>query len=193
MTHYAENKWDLRIHLKQRRASISLERKREAAQLLLESFLPSLSTFNTVLSFHSLPQEINTSFLNGELAKEKRLLLPKITGDSLLIYQVCNIDSELEINSWNLWEPNPKLCPLIEPETMDCILVPGLGFDKKGTRIGYGKGHYDRLLGPFRKSLSQGRAAPKIKLIGLGFKEQLIEDGLPFEAHDVALDELVLL
>ena len=174
---------ELRSILKARRAAISVERRIEAAQMLVGSFLPVRS--RPFSRFHALSDEIDTLPLNTQLAKEKRLLLPKISGDSLLIYRVNDPLKELEQNAWHLWEPNPHLCRRVELAQIDCILVPGLGFDLKKHRIGYGKGHYDRFL----RQIDHTR----LKKLGLGFKEQLVEEGLPCEAHDITLDELLLL
>ncbi len=62
---------------------------------------------------------------------------------------------------------------------LDVILVPGLAFDHEGNRLGYGKGHYDRLL----KSLSGLK-------IGLAFKEQILDE-LPHATHDVPMDIII--
>ncbi len=183
MTLSIEKKQDLRVLLKARRAAISVERRKEAAQMLVASFLPR--PFKAILSFHALSEEIDTLPLNTHLAKEKRLFLPKISGDSLLIYQVNDPLKELEQNAWHLWEPNPLLCRQVELDQIDCALVPGLGFDSQRQRIGYGKGHYDKLLGQMGHT--------RLKKLGLGFKEQFVEEGLPCEAHDIALDEVLLL
>ena len=62
---------------------------------------------------------------------------------------------------------------------MDLIVVPGLAFDTRGHRIGYGKGHYDKLL-----------KSTKGYKVGLAFAEQVIET-VPDEAHDVPLDLII--
>ena len=71
-----------------------------------------------------------------------------------------------------------ELAPIVEP---DVILVPLLGFDKHGTRLGYGGGYYDRTL---------SRLAKKPRLIGLAFSLQEF-DHIPRDSHDVPLDALV--
>ena len=63
--------------------------------------------------------------------------------------------------------------------TLDAVLVLGLGFDRRGYRLGYGSGYFDRFLA--------GRPFPAI---GLAFAAQL-EDELPAEAHDIAMTAIV--
>ncbi len=162
-------------------------RKEEAAALIIAQILPLLKPFKAVLSFHPMPGEIDMTELNLCLATENRLLLSRITEENTLsIHSVTEIGKELQPNIWGLLEPDPSLCCEIDMAKIDCILVPGLGFDHRGHRIGYGKGHYDRFLGKIK---AQG-FSPKV--IGLGFKEQLVEEGVPNEDHDIALDGIFL-
>jgi 5-formyltetrahydrofolate cyclo-ligase len=185
MTPCVSDKKELRLLLKSRRAAISAERRGYAAEWLLSALLPKLARYKNILSFHSLPEEIDSSLLNAKLAQGKRLLLPRVAGEGLLIYRVNDLQNELQLSPLGIWEPSPELCTSVDLEVIDCILVPGLGFNKLNQRIGYGKGHYDRLLYK-AKELS---ISPKI--IGIGFKEQLVEE-LPCEPHDMPLDELIL-
>ncbi len=69
----------------------------------------------------------------------------------------------------------------VAPEAFDVIVVPGVAFDPAGNRLGYGKGFYDRFL---------AQCAPECVFIGLAYDFQL-EDKLPREAHDIALDYVV--
>ena len=69
----------------------------------------------------------------------------------------------------------------VEPAAIDVCLVPGLGFDAVGYRVGYGAGLYDRWL---------PRLAPGCAVIGVAFAAQVV-DALPHEAHDVRVSALV--
>ena len=84
-------------------------------------------------------------------------------------------------------EPGPfgimqpkKRAPVVDP---DLILVPLVAADRWGTRLGRGKGHYDAALARLRK----GGA----RLVGIGWPDQLIEDRIPADEWDVALDGFV--
>lgn len=70
------------------------------------------------------------------------------------------------------------LAPVVEPDVM---LMPLLGFDRHGTRLGYGGGYYDRTL---------ARLSKKPRLIGFAFALQEF-DQIPRQAHDVPLDAVV--
>jgi len=74
---------------------------------------------------------------------------------------------------------NPRELRSAAPGDWDLVIVPLLAFDRRGYRLGYGKGYYDRLL-----------AASPVTTIGVAFAAQEI-DALPAEAHDIALDWVI--
>ncbi len=70
-----------------------------------------------------------------------------------------------------------RSAPVVEP---DLIFVPLIAVDHRGTRLGRGKGHYDRALGRLKKSHA--------RLIGVGWASQLLADTIPADEWDVPLD-----
>ena len=76
-------------------------------------------------------------------------------------------------------------CPDGEPQplsSVDCVLVPALGFDPEGNRLGRGKGYYDRALGTLNSTPIR---------IGVGFSDQIVEEGLNPLPHDVQMHLVV--
>ena len=73
--------------------------------------------------------------------------------------------------------PNPEL--ILPPHALDVILIPGIAFDRRGHRIGSGKGYYDRFL-----------TRTQAVRIGLAYDFQVI-DRVPAEPHDVKMDWIV--
>lgn len=180
------NKQETRQELVSIRKNLSPMRRLEAKEALSCQLYARLTPYRSILSFCSLPQEIDTSALNQLLASEGRLLLPKIQGEALDLFHVTHIAAQLAPSSWNVVEPIPEACTLRSLETVDCVLVPALGFDTAHRRIGYGKGYYDRLIAGAKEALLP------IRFIGIGFKEQQRTEALPFEPHDKAVDEIFL-
>jgi 5-formyltetrahydrofolate cyclo-ligase len=165
----------------QKRKEIPEARRLEAAAAALDALDALLKKPSIIVSFASMRQEINLWPFNDLLVKQQRLALPKIVGDELQLFTVTNFDDDLELSPWNILEPNLKKCRPIAFKNISCILVPALAYDPLHMRLGYGKGHYDRLL----------KHIPQPKL-GVGFKEQLSLQPLPIEDHDRRLDELHL-
>ena len=69
----------------------------------------------------------------------------------------------------------------VSVEELDLIMVPGVGFDSRGARMGHGKGYYDKLLEHARKDTP---------LIALAFECQMFED-IPVAEHDVFMDMVI--
>jgi len=152
---------------------------RKLASLAACHFLIEQLTHSSfkVLSFASKPFEINLWPLNRFLAKEKRLLLPRVNTDQLEIYEVNDLN-HLRLSSFGIQEPSPSSCLLTQDPGL-LILVPGLGFTDEYIRIGHGKGFYDKFLKKF----------PQISKWGVGFQEQKCIT-IPIEEHDVSLDKV---
>ena len=94
-----------------------------------------------------------------------------------MIYRAYKSGDMLEQRPFGLLEPNP-------PKSQKCnrrwCLTPLLAFDRKGNRLGYGKGHYDR-------ALERLRANGRVFVCGLAFMGQEVDE-VPAEPHDIPLD-----
>jgi len=86
---------------------------------------------------------------------------------------------------WGVPEPDPRETELMDESLeLDAIVVPGMGFDRSGGRLGYGGGYYDRLY-------AERRADGNALWIGFAYAAQLVPEGLlPIEEHDLRLDGL---
>jgi len=164
------------------RRSLSRKRRQQAETLAADALQWLVQGSYPVLSFASFSSEISLWAVNGWLAQQGRLLLPKMTGEGLEIFSITDIKRDLQLSPLGILEPNPELCRLIAREAIRLVFVPGVAFDCKQERLGYGKGCYDRFL-----SLS-----PLAHRMGVGFKEQLFEGDLPTASHDCKLDALHL-
>ena len=87
----------------------------------------------------------------------------------------------LEKNRFGVLEPRMRKFP-VSPGKIDMVLVPMLGFDRHGHRLGYGKGYYDRFLSQVR---------PDCPKIGVCPELGHLKTDLPVEPHDVALDFVI--
>ena len=104
------------------------------------------------------------------------IALPRVNEDDTLEFLLWEPGEPLIAGRFGLMEPS-KDAPLAEPSL---VLVPLLGFDAKGNRLGYGKGHYDRALAKLR---TKGRTFA----CAIAYKAQMVDD-LPAESHDEQLD-----
>ena len=144
--------------------------------------LPAVRSARVVHTFiGALPGEVETRALAEALLREgKRVVCPRVLFGKAELehYEVGALDELIE-SGMGLWEPDPDRCRPVPVAELDVVLTPGLAFDRRGQRLGLGRGYYDRLL-------ASSRATP----VGLGFGVQLVAE-VPRESHDQALDWIV--
>lgn len=178
-------KAEIRAAALARRDALDPALRREYSRLILDRVL-TMDEFRraqTVLAYSNFGSELETGpFVLAALDARKRLLLPRINraADRLEIYQVKDLATELVDGVWGIREPHAELCDLCEAEEIDFVLVPGAAFDRRGGRIGYGRGYYDKLLASCRP----GRSVA-------GAFEAQVADSVPMEGHDVRVNALV--
>ena len=108
--------------------------------------------------------------------------MPYVINDDLKLHVSELKDfNELEPKTFEILEPKEPYTREFNPDKLDLVIVPGIVFDKKGHRIGYGYGYYDRFLKLLGKN---------VKKIGFAFEFQLV-DKIPEEQHDVPMDVVI--
>ena len=163
------------------RAAIPPERRRRQAELLHERLLalPEMRDAGSVLLFYSFGSEVETAPLATRLhADGKRLLLPYLDPSGMEAAEVMP-DDRLEPSGYGPKEPGRRVA--VDPASVDVVVTPGLAFDRRGHRLGYGGGHYDRYL----RRMSHGALR-----VGIGFSEQVV-DRIPEEPTDEPVDVVV--
>ncbi len=136
-----------------------------------------------ILAYAALPAEVQTQgFIEKALRLQKTVYLPRIHGKTgkMAIYQIKNWSNDLRKGTYGILEPKALPSRKGKVSSLDLIVVPGLGFDRKGRRLGRGGGFYDRFLAK----------AKHVKKIGLAFREQLLRE-IPAEANDIRMDKVI--
>ncbi|MDR0770515.1 MAG: 5-formyltetrahydrofolate cyclo-ligase [Burkholderiales bacterium] len=148
--------------------------------------LPSFAAARAVLLFHPFGSEWAAALLVQEaLRSGKTVVLPRVirTQENLrqmVLQTVENIDRDTAPGLWGIREPLPER-PLVSPETIDWVLVPGVAFTPHGDRLGYGAGFYDRLL---------PQIPARVPRIAGAFDAQIV-DVLPTDAYDCPVDAVL--
>ena len=181
MTNITEEKKALRAHFKNLRAGLDTK---ELSRRICENALSfeALSNARTVLLYASKGSEADITSLLPVLTKMgKTVGFPRcIDSENMVFHKVSDI-SELTKGYFGLREPDPAL-PIIKKEDTGkdtLCLVPALAFDRRGYRLGYGGGYYDRFLSGF-----SGKTA------GITFNGCLT-DFIPADAHDIKTDYII--
>lgn len=159
------NKQELRIKYKNLRAQLDPEEREQwsiaLANQLLKIDIWKGSYYHIFLPIERLG-EVNTTPLMSILGgKDKNILLPKSDFLNHTMQSILLTDSTmLSVNSYGIAEPEDGI--VIEPSMIDVVFIPLLAFDRKGNRLGYGKGFYDRFLATCR---------PDVIKVGLSYFE----------------------
>ncbi|GAB2635083.1 5-formyltetrahydrofolate cyclo-ligase [Emticicia sediminis] len=112
--------------------------------------------------------EIDTWLIINTLQKDfaTDIVIPKSHEDGSMSHYLLTKDTVFEENKWKIPEPSSVGSPQSSVFNIDLVLIPLLCFDKKGYRVGYGKGYYDRFLAECR---------PDVMKIGLSIFEPVDE------------------
>jgi 5-formyltetrahydrofolate cyclo-ligase len=171
----------LREEMHRLREAIPAQERERLAGMIEQSLfaLPEIATARTILLFYSFGSEVATAGMAERVVSEgKRLLLPYLEGQVMEAAEVRRSD-ELVPTGYGPKEPVRRLP--VNPEVVDLVITPGLAFDRRGHRLGYGAGYYDLYL---------SRLDPRAVLIGVAFSVQVV-DRVPAGPKDVAVDLLV--
>lgn len=152
----------------------------EAARLLFAE--PEYQRAEILMIYLALPSEADTTPIVLQAWKDiKRVLAPQVSWESkkMIPVEINNLDTDIASTPYGLWQPI-RGTP-IPIELIDLVIVPGMGFDGDGNRLGRGRGFYDRFL-----------ARPQFKgvICGLGHEDQFV-DAIPSRKHDQKVHMLV--
>lgn len=162
--------------------------KDELSRRIVGAFmsLPEYATAETVMFYIDVRSEVRTrQDLEHALESGKTIVVPWCNADGELELFRLDAMDELEIGMYKILEPRAALRGLAEKqvnvESLDLIMVPGVAFDRRGARMGHGKGYYDKLLQHARNNTP---------LIALAFECQLFDE-IPVADHDIFMDKLI--
>ena len=177
----------LSIHKKQARKTASTHRtiihktlKTSAGRQLADNGLGFLgeSEGRTVSGFHPYLSEICVlELLEKSTQQGWEICLPVVVGpDQPLEFRQWGPGDETKAGAWGILEPLES-AQVVQP---DVLLVPLLAFDKRGYRLGYGGGFYDR-------SIEQLKQQKSVIVVGASYSGQMVDE-VPTQPHDQKLD-----
>ncbi len=181
MTDVAARKAALRTEALARRATLDEPaRKQVADQLVATIDALALAPGAVVSGFVPVRGEIDPMpLLEALSARGHPLALPAVVGPTELVFRRWRPGEALEAAGFGLRHPPPE-AGLVDP---DVLLVPLAAFDRRGHRIGYGRGYYDR-------ALARLDAIGRRRAIGVAFAVQEVP-AVPDEPHDRRLDAVL--
>ena len=179
----------LRTLVLQRRDALDPAVRQAASRRIVEAVFAraAFRGARSVMAYASFGSEVDTTLLCETVLREgKVLLLPRVdkARDAIRVYEVRDLAGDLEANRWGIREPRAEVCPEVAAAELDFVFVPGVAFDARGGRLGYGKAYYDRLLA----ASTQAGGSPT--LVAGAFAVQVVDE-VPMEPHDVRIPLIV--
>lgn len=166
------------------RRDLSDEQVKDMSEVIINKLkkIPVYKTSKTIMVYLSFGNEVDSSeiikdcFENG-----KRVVLPFCdnTDMSITPTEIKDLDIDLVEDSIGYIQPNKESLDPVDLSEIDLIIVPGISFDRKGYRVGFGAGYYDRFL---------GKVNFEIPTIGLAYDFQIIESLIEMEDYDIPVD-----
>ncbi|MBA4336848.1 5-formyltetrahydrofolate cyclo-ligase [bacterium] len=174
-------KADLRDKIGTKRRNISPAQKTKFDDQIYKNIIgmTEWKKAKNIFIYISTKEEVSTIKLIEDCFGKKKIIIPKSHAkfNTLTLHEIKSFDDTSK-GKYSILEPLPHT-KIIDPKDVDLAIIPGVVFDKKGHRIGYGKAYYD--------GLSVHLKCPKI---GLAYEVQIV-DNIPAQEHDVPVNQIV--
>ena len=179
------DKVQIREMISEKKRNMAGEEICRLSEELTETFcsLEEFRSADCLFAYCSFNQEVRTgTIIKTALEAGKRVAVPKVLGDRLE-FRYIRSEQDLELSPLGIPEPKDGLEIADGREEIILMLTPGLAFDRRGARIGYGKGLYDRYLSE--------HAGEQITMIALCYDFQLL-DYIETEPFDKTVDRVLI-
>ena len=175
----------LRVEALRKRDSIPPRARSELSRRIVDHAVNwiEVNRADAVLIYLSMRSEVETGDLLDYLLTQNKIALAPvmcIKHRILTPHRIMDAEKDLVLHPYGMYQPNKETCPPFPLNQIDLIFVPGVAFDQKGYRIGYGAGFYDRFL----------RQCPQAVWIGLAYEAQIVTDTYP-QTWDVPLHQIL--
>ncbi|SMO34498.1 5-formyltetrahydrofolate cyclo-ligase [Gracilimonas mengyeensis] len=180
-----KRKEELREEVLTRRSKLSEEEWQAKSEKIIQHFFSDdlydmAKVVHCYVSMNERNEVCTDALITKMLEAGKRVVVPVTNFSNVLLHHI-EIDSldDLKSNKWGIREPDAEEEEEVPVEELDVVIIPMAAADRKGNRLGYGKGFYDRFL-----------AKTNARKIGFVFKEFLFDE-IPVEEYDVKLDVII--
>lgn len=178
-----EEKKYLRKRLLAQRAELSSALSVKWSQWAQMHFLGSqcYRASKKIALYAAKDREVDTRMIFDRAQAEKKIIaFPRIIGKGEMVFLKVESYEKMIPNQYGILEPRPDW-EEIRIEELELILVPGVAFDRRGYRLGFGGGYYDRVL---------ARLKPEVLSCGFAYSFQVLPS-LPVDRHDQKVKRLI--
>ena len=180
----AEARTALRKMLRAQRAAVPAAQRIAAAQALVAQLeqVPEFMTDRRIGGYWAIDGELPLMALMGGIrARDQQYCLPVVGADRQLRFAPWRAGEAIAANRYGIPEPSCAPADLLVPTELDVVLVPLLGFDRRGQRLGFGGGYYDRSFAYLRGRTDVGK--PVLVGVAYALQEVAALDQQPWDVH----------
>lgn len=182
------DKAGIRQAVLKRRDCIGINEKKAKDNLIKEKLfsLPEFQKAGIIFYFASFRSEVDTlGQIKEVLALNKRVILPRVAKldnktKGLKLYEIKGM-TDVSPGCMGILEPIPAEENHRDINEVDFVVMPGVAFDARCNRLGYGAGYYDKLLSGLKK---------QVPLVAIAYEEQMVE-AVPIEPHDIRIHKII--
>ncbi|WP_099467639.1 5-formyltetrahydrofolate cyclo-ligase [Konateibacter massiliensis] len=174
-----QEKKDIRKNVLQKRSELTNEELQQKSDAISHTFLnlPEYQNAPMIYIYMDFKNEVVTKHvIEDAFQRGKKVAIPKIIDDEMHFFYM-EEGQELTEGYFGIREPNVTV-PV--QDSQGVMVVPGVAFEEKGYRVGYGKGYYDRFLAK----------NPMLKKIAFAFELQMVDE-IPYDIHDIPMDIII--
>ena len=180
------DKNQIRDLYKKKRSSLTEEERLSMSKKALESLIScdDYKNANHIFAFINMGTEINTIIAIKKFLQDNKKVYVPITkkGDKKMKFTRLTDLNHLVEGNFGVMEPSEEYIDYVDHNLADLVLVPGLSFDKRGYRTGYGGGFYDRFFASITANCTK---------VGYCFSVQISDEDLPTDQYDIAVDYVI--
>lgn len=179
------NKNDLRKNLKEARLSLTHTQRKELNDAAYENLISSkeYADSNDIFVFISFGTEIDTHRLIKKMLSDNKNVYIPVTPKGAKKMKLSRLKAfdHLVVGHYCILTPEPEYLDFVDHNVVDLVIVPGLAFDSRGYRVGYGAGYYDKFFADLDVNP---------KKIGYAFSFQIIDE-VPNDEYDIPVDRVI--
>ena len=177
------SKYELRLKYKKIRDN--LENKIQKSEVIKNKVinLEEYKNAKIIAIYNSFSSEVSSKdIIKNSLDNNKIVCLPRIKNGKMEFYKINSLEKDLIKSKFGIEEPKEIKENLIDKKMIDIAIIPGLCFDSKNNRLGFGRGYYDKFL----------ENSTNIYKLGICFDEQVLKKGLiPVVESDIKMDKVI--
>lgn len=182
----ANPKETIRLQMREKRHAVTDEERKAAGKSICENVMGDtiklLLRAWRVCVYLSTKSEIPTRYIARAIWDAGREVCVPAWSTSDQVYKIYALDPRMKLITGHHGIREPSVRMPVFPWDVDAFILPGLAFDSRGGRLGFGAGHYDSIL---------SKAAKKAPRIAICYDWQVVDDVLPQEEHDIPMDWVV--